>query len=499
MEEKQLNEKFKLVITQDSVTSTDERFTMDDLYLGNNYKPLKVYFKRASGDIIRRDQAKGEHKISNKTLPMLALQVFEKQIAALSVEEKENFPICQYAPNEKMLCGIYPSLEEFLKHTKRSNLETVSYSYDNGRQFVIYGWNIFSTIIFVRECLKRFGEATDQFVLIYRDKVKKEKDIEKIKKVVHEEVKKEESEYLNSYSPILLESNNIIFRGAPGTGKSYLAKQIATDIISKGMFSDYTLLSDEQKEQIEFVQFHPSYDYSDFVEGLRPKVNEDGTMGFELQDGIFKKFCDRAKRNYEESDEVDRKKYIFIIDEINRGEISKIFGELFFSIDPGYRGRAGEISTQYSNMHKNPNDKFFIPENVYIIGTMNDIDRSVDSFDFAMRRRFRFIEIKVEENQDMLADLENDDLAIEAIQRMNALNKEIQATEGLNENYQIGASYFLKLKTLDFDQLWKDYLKPLLQEYIQGMYNDEGIMKRFERVYNGKLPVDGEFDEDTQD
>ena len=100
---------------------------------------------------------------------------------------------------------------------------------------------------------------------------------------------------------MLIESKNLIFRGAPGTGKTYLAKEIATDIISDGYLDDYTLLTDEQKKQVEFVQFHPSYDYSDFVEGLRPKVNDDGTMGFELQDGIFKKFVARARKNYEDS------------------------------------------------------------------------------------------------------------------------------------------------------------------------------------------------------
>lgn len=158
-----------------------------------------------------------------------------------------------------------------------------------------------------------------------------------------------------------------------------------------------------------------------------------------------------------------------------------MLGELFFAIDPGYRGKAGEISTQYSNLHVNPDEKFYIPENVYIIGTMNDIDRSVDSFDFAMRRRFRFIEIRADEHIKMLESL--GDLEKEATKRMTALNKEIAAAEDLNENYQIGASYFLKLKDLSFDQLWEDYLQPLLQEYIRGMYDEEGIMKRFAMAY----------------
>ena len=171
----------------------------------------------------------------------------------------------------------------------------------------------------------------------------------------------------------------------------------------------------------------------------------------------------------------------------------------FFAIDPGYRGKAGEISTQYSNLHSDPDEKFYIPENVYIIGTMNDIDRSVDSFDFAMRRRFRFVELRADERLEMLASLENEELEAEAIRRMAALNKAIAEVEDLNENYQIGASYFLKLKTLDFDQLWTDYLQPLLQEYIQGMYDEEGLMNRFAKAYGYQKPIRGDANEAAQD
>ena len=489
----------------------------------------------------------------------------------------------------------------------------MDYSYDNGHMFVIYSWSTFSTLIFVQECLKRFGEPGDQFVLIYRDKAEKE-----ILSSTTEPPVQPPEEYQNPFSSMLIESKNLIFRGAPGTGKSYLAKKIAADIISNGYYDDCALLSKEQQKQVEFVQFHPSYDYSDFVEGLRPKINDDGSMGFELQDGIFKKFVARARKNYEDSqksvevvekevtaqeameeffsgvefgvdtfktingseftitsvddrhinisipgnatanklalnlDEVRKmlesgqkfekrkdivtffgktfgtqgysydfalyqaikskkstaskakakqeelKKYVFIIDEINRGEISKIFGELFFSIDPGYRGKVGEISTQYSNLHSDPNEKFYIPENVYIIGTMNDIDRSVDSFDFAMRRRFRFVELKADECLEMLASLENEELQAEAIRRMTALNKAIVEVEDLNENYQIGAAYFLKLKTLGFDQLWTDYLQPLLQEYIQGMYDEAGIMDRFAQAYGYQKHSRGDANEAAQ-
>lgn len=130
---------------------------------------------------------------------------------------------------------------------------------------------------------------------------------------------------------------------------------------------------------------------------------------------------------------------------------------------------------------------------------MNDIDRSVDSFDFAMRRRFRFVELRADERLEMLALLENEELETEAIRRMSALNREIANVEDLNENYQIGASYFLKLKTLDFDQLWTDYLQPLLQEYVQGMYDEEGLMKKFAKAYGYQEPVRGDVDETTQD
>ena len=603
--------KYVLTITAESVVSTDECFTMDDLSSGENYKPLDVYFKKANGDIVKRFYNKGERKNSNLTLPRLACQIFERQLADLSVEAKECFPVCKYGRNRELICGIYTSVEEFKKH--RNTFEHMDYTYDNGRMFVIYSWNTFSTLIFVQECLKRFGDPGDQFVLIYREKDKNE-----IVPSNTEPPVQPPEEYQIPFSSILIESKNLIFRGAPGTGKSYLAKKIAADIISNGYFDDCALLSEEQKKQVEFVQFHPSYDYSDFVEGLRPKINDDGTMGFELQDGIFKKFVARARKNYEDSqksvevvekevtaqeameeffsgvefgvdtfrtingseftvtsvddrhinisipgnamanrltlnlDEVRKmlesgqkfekikdittffrktyatqgysydfalyqaikskkstaskakakqeelKKYVFIIDEINRGEISKIFGELFFSIDPGYRGKVGEISTQYSNLHADPNEKFYIPENVYIIGTMNDIDRSVDSFDFAMRRRFRFVELKADECLEMLASLENEELQAEAIRRMTALNKAIVEVEDLNENYQIGAAYFLKLKTLGFDQLWTDYLQPLLQDYIQGMYDEAGIMDRFAQAYGYQKHSRGDANEAAQ-
>ena len=166
--EGKLQEKFELVITADSIKSTDERFTMDNLSLGDNYKPLDVYFKRANGNIIGRSYSKGERRNSNQTMPRIACQVFEKQLAALSVEEKENFPVCKYNPDSDIIRGVCTSVDEYKKLRNSNSFEYLIYTYGNGRQFVFYSWNIFSTIIFVQECLKRFGEPGDQFILTYR-------------------------------------------------------------------------------------------------------------------------------------------------------------------------------------------------------------------------------------------------------------------------------------------------------------------------------------------
>ena len=297
-------EKYELTITAEQVTSTDECFDKDSLGLGDNFVPLGVYFQGANGQIIKRNYAKGERRNSNQTMPKLAFQIYEKQIRALSVEEKENFPVCQYSPDSGVIRGIFPSAEEYRKY--HNSIEYLTYSYDNDRKFVIYSWNIFSTIVFVQECLKRFGEPGDRFVLTYREKQDKEEKVSEQNSTETLSPQQSEKErvfngYRNPYSDKLIESKNIIFRGAPGTGKTYLAREIAADIISDGYFDDFSMLTDEQKEQVEFVQFHPSYDYSDFVEGLRPKINADGSMGFELKDGIFKRFVERARKNYENS------------------------------------------------------------------------------------------------------------------------------------------------------------------------------------------------------
>lgn len=310
----------------------------------------------------------------------------------------------------------------------------------------------------------------------------------------------------------LEKQKNLILTGAPGTGKTYLAKRIASRLIFGKTYIPNTIKENNLKnsDQYEFVQFHPSYDYTDFVEGLRP--NETGTS-FTRMDGIFKAFCAKAAIAEKEDNKLiregikkeDKKRmFVFVIDEINRGEISKIFGELFFSIDPGYRGEFdkdgndNKVKTQYQNLIgeseivRIKNDKdfkdekypfidgFYVPSNVYIIGTMNDIDRSVESMDFAFRRRFAFVEISAEDSSAIIYSAKeeegwNADLKQTTVDRMNCLNKAIIKKCGLTAQYQIGGAYFLKLEDVNFrfDKLWSDYLQGTLYEYFRGLPTNE--------------------------
>ena len=454
--------------------------------------------------------------------------------------------------------------------------------------------------------------------------------------------------YIDSFIQLLKTNKNLILTGAPGTGKTYMAKEMARIIL--GLDSVEELKNDKR---FGFVQFHPSYDYTDFVEGLRPvKDVQSSVIGFKRQDGVFKEFCKQALLsesadadtlddinnnptvwkvslegtgdnptrtdclnngyirigwekygNVEDfsdyndfydggknvlrafqsgmqigdlvvscysAKEVDAvgiitgdyeyhaeggaypryrtvrwlvknirenivkdnnnktftlpavyrasitadtalrivKKYsktiieipkrdtaVFVIDEINRGEISKIFGELFFSIDPGYRGEKGIVKTQYQNMVDEGDafkEGFYVPNNVLIIGTMNDIDRSVESMDFAMRRRFAWKEVKADVSYTNMIE-NSDEFALntkgEIKQRMLCLNDAIAKTEGLNESYQIGAAYFRKYldykgEPNPFECLWENHLEGLLYEYLRGNRRADELLKKLHNSYN---------------
>lgn len=332
---------------------------------------------------------------------------------------------------------------------------------------------------------------------------------------------------VDTYS-LLKANKQLILNGAPGTGKTFSARhEIADKLLGKNA---------DKNIQMEMVQFHPSYDYTDFIEGIRPNLTS-GSIGYTLKNGSFKSFCrktgvieriqasgkkvteDNIKEflkgedksivdfwinkineeglNAEDIKPADLPPFLFIIDEINRAEISKVLGETMFCLDADYRGEKGRIATQYSALATDEtfyinkdNDKFFIPSNVYIIGTMNDIDRSVEVFDFALRRRFAWHEVTAEDVMDkVLKAMEVDKKLVNDydnyVSKITALNNSIDNTLKLNRHYHLGPSYFAKI-LLYFDgnnykearkEVWDNHLSQILYEYVKGKRTESEVAK----------------------
>lgn len=315
------------------------------------------------------------------------------------------------------------------------------------------------------------------------------KELYRLDDVMHEKIREIRKKTLqktvkyDAYCQLLLNNKNLILTGAPGTGKTYTAKQMAALIVS-GNTKRWNALDTSERNQVGFVQFHPSFDYTDFVEGLRPDANGN----FCRQDGIFKIFCKKALNDKE-------KKFVFIIDEINRGELSKIFGELFYSIEPDCRGEEGRVQTQYLNMVEDDDafkQGFFIPENVFIIGTMNDVDRGVETMDFAIRRRFAWREVTAAESADNMG------IQGDARKRMSDLNKQIE--EKLGAAYCIGASYFRKYDEIGSKGLWNNHLYGIIYEYFRGERDVDRQVEEIKAAYFGiktivnAAPTSGEQD-----
>ncbi|RBP97288.1 AAA family ATPase [Bifidobacterium aemilianum] len=239
----------------------------------------------------------------------------------------------------------------------------------------------------------------------------------------------------------LAKSSNLILQGAPGVGKTYVAMALA-----------YSLIGLKSSKRVQMVQFHQNYSYEDFVEGYRPVGGD-----FALKDGVFKAFCQLADADHDND-------YYFIIDEINRGNLSKIFGELFMLIELSKRGNT-KISLLYSG------DSFSIPKNIHIIGTMNTTDRSIAMMDYAMRRRFTFYDLKPGfETKEFMEYIENreDERLSRVVSAVRSINDVIELDDSLGEGFKIGHSFFCNIEDEDSDclnRVVRYELEPLIREY----------------------------------
>lgn len=359
--------------------------------------------------------------------------------------------------------------------------------------------------------------------------------VKKIEELWREDMKNSEHNIEVKVENAIEKHNQVIFTGAPGTGKTHTVKKKVQELIK------------EDKERVKFVQFHPSYDYTDFVEGLRPVIlKTEGEPTFVRLDGTFKEFCrtivknnikdsklseddkDKLIKNFLNSSEDDKnsllkekkflavingedeKKYYFIVDEINRADLSKVFGELMYCLEEGYRGFENRIDTQYKNLPTytigdngiaTPIEfdcfkyGFFIPKNLCFIGTMNSIDRSVESFDFALRRRFHWIDIKANDimknslisiGKDYRGKQEIEELAKRIISMNSKISGDPGKNLGLTEDYHIGPAYFKdyfkqeknpdeeqnqnegKIDTNKLKEIFENRIEPLLRDYTRG-------------------------------
>ncbi len=250
----------------------------------------------------------------------------------------------------------------------------------------------------------------------------------------------DEKDY-NTLEKLIENKKNLILQGAPGIGKTFISKRLA-----------YSLIGSKDEERVMMVQFHQSYSYEDFVMGYRPTDD-----GFELKNGSFYIFCKKAIDDSEN-------KYYFIIDEINRGNLSKIFGELFMLIENDKRGE--KVQLLYSN------EEFYIPDNLYIIGLMNTADRSIAMIDYALRRRFAFFDLKPGFSSSGFIHYQNevDNSSFNnLIDVMKDLNNAIEDDETLGEGFRIGHSFFCNLNSEDIEERLSYVVEyeiiPLLKEY----------------------------------
>ena len=277
-------------------------------------------------------------------------------------------------------------------------------------------------------------------------------------------------EQLEKAVKLLEEKKNIILQGAPGTGKTYttasiiveMKREYMPDMSRQEIMDKYNELV--KKGQVEFITFHQSLDYEDFIEGLKPII-EDGNITYNIESGVFKNICARASKDTDNP-------YFLIIDEINRGNVSKVFGELITLLEPDKRqGNTNALSAilPYSK------DYFSVPNNLYIIGTMNTTDRSVGTIDYALRRRFAFLTIKA--NKDIVRR-QNGDIgkkAVEYYEKVYEHLKKYPSSDIDLDDLMIGHSYFIADSISSLELKWEYEVLPLLEEY----YKDGLISKPF--------------------
>ncbi len=305
--------------------------------------------------------------------------------------------------------------------------------------------------------------------------------------------------FVNSKSIADTNNPNVILYGPPGTGKTFSVKS-SLDFVCQGDTSRY-----------EVLQFHPSFTYEDFIEGIKPKgVSKDGNIRFELVNGIFKNFCIKAKKHHE-------KDFYFVVDEINRANLSMVFGETLSLLEKDYRQDTENknlIRTQYSaliedlikednkfkdlayEIHNNE-VKFGVPKNVFFIGMMNDVDKSIDAFDLALRRRFKWIrkdcdyEVIEEETRFKGKDqFNNIGLYVKACEK---LNDYISKDLGLGKSYEFGHSFFMKISDIakrkditnnNIEILFNLYLRPTLKEYLRAVFVESELESRLDEALN---------------
>ena len=270
------------------------------------------------------------------------------------------------------------------------------------------------------------------------------------------------AEHFDRIVNALQRRKNLILQGPPGTGKTFMARRIA-----------WYLVGVKDSRSIEMVQFHQSYAYEDFVQGYRPTV----AGGFALRNGVFYEFCERARRDKDTP-------YVFIIDEINRGNMSRIFGELLMLIEADKRTKGYAASLTYGGR----GERFFVPPNVYILGMMNTADRSLAVVDYALRRRFAFYELTPAFNtrkfEEYLLKNQVDDEVVARIQtRMIDLNDKIREDSELGSGFEIGHSYFVPNGPVESADTWYDeiietQIAPLLREY---WFDDQEKVRQAEK------------------